>query len=62
MKRTPTPKQEHDVAYVDTVNPGIVRFYEDAGDGFSGILAGTRAQRIVDALNEQAARNLRGKK
>ena len=56
-----TPKQrKSDVAYVDPVRPGIVRFYD--GDEFDGVLAGTRAQLIVDALNEYAARRLKGRK
>ena len=37
------------VAYVDPKNPGIVRFY--GSDEFDGVLAGTRAQMIADALN-----------
>ena len=39
------------VAYVDPQKPGIVRFY--GGDEFDGVLAGTRAQMIVDALNAE---------
>ena len=37
------------IAYVDPTKPGIVRFY--GADEFDGVLAGTRAQMIVDALN-----------
>ena len=44
-----------DVAYVDPMYPGIVRFYKDEDDALSGILAGTRAGLIVDALNALAA-------
>jgi len=51
--RSTLRRVESDIAYVDPQQPGIVRFYDS--DSLDGLLAGTRAQLIVDALNAHAA-------
>lgn len=51
-------KERADVAYVDPIHKGIVRFHEGA-DAHDGLLAGARAQQIVDALNFYAAAKAR---
>lgn len=44
-----TQKQWNTTAAVDTERKGIVRFSD--GDAFDGLLAGARAQEIVDRFN-----------
>ena len=46
---TDESRKERQIAFVDPNQPGIVRFY--GCDVFDGVLAGSRAQQIVDALN-----------